>query len=66
LKVISHYAIIGYFKLYYHKLFVVIVGYPIGDYWWLLMTIILMVIDNYSINGYYFLLYWWLLVIILD
>jgi hypothetical protein len=41
LKVISPYVIIGYFKLYYHRLFViiplvVIVVYSISGYWWLL------------------------------
>jgi hypothetical protein len=41
LKVISPYVIFGYSRLYYHKLFVVIllvvlVGYSIGGYWLLL------------------------------
>jgi hypothetical protein len=31
----------------------VIVGYSIGGYLWLLMVIILMVIGGYSINGYW-------------
>jgi hypothetical protein len=30
----------------------VIFGYYIGGYWWLLIDIILMVIDGYFINGY--------------
>jgi hypothetical protein len=30
----------------------VIDGYYISGYWWLLMVIILMVIDGYYINGY--------------
>jgi hypothetical protein len=37
LKIISHYFIIGFLKLYYHRLFV---------------TIILVAIVAYSINGY--------------
>ncbi len=30
----------------------VIDGYPIGGYWFLLMVIILVCIDGYPINGY--------------
>jgi hypothetical protein len=30
----------------------VIDGYSIGEYWWLLMAIILVVIGSYYINGY--------------
>jgi hypothetical protein len=43
-----------------------IVGYFIGDYWWLLVGFLLVVIDSYSINGYcgYFVNgYWWLLMV---
>jgi hypothetical protein len=50
LKAIGPYIIINYSKLYYHKLFmviilVVIVGYSIGGYWY------------YFIGGYWWLLY---------
>jgi hypothetical protein len=31
----------------------VIDGYSIGGYWWVLMTIILVVINDYSIGGYF-------------
>jgi hypothetical protein len=37
----------------------VIDGYSIGEYWWLLLVIILMAINGYYISGY-----WWLLVAI--
>jgi hypothetical protein len=33
-------------------LLVVLNGYYIGGYWWLLIGIILMAIDGYYINGY--------------
>jgi hypothetical protein len=54
LKVLSPYANIGYFRLYYHKLFlgillVAIGGYSIGVYifyWWLLLVILLMAIGG--------------------
>jgi hypothetical protein len=52
LKVISPYVIIGYSKLYYHKLFVVSCGYWWLLYWWLLIIILLVVFSGYSINGY--------------
>jgi hypothetical protein len=51
LKVISPYAIIGCFMLYYHGLFVAI-------YWWLLLVILLVIVGNYSIGGYRWLFYW--------
>ncbi len=35
----------------------IIDGYFIGGYWWLLIGIILMTIGGYSISGY-----WWLLI----
>jgi hypothetical protein len=35
----------------------VVGGYFINGYWWLLMVIILMVIGGYYINGYWWLLY---------
>jgi hypothetical protein len=41
LKVISPYVIIGYYKLYYQRLFVAIIGY------------LLITISAYSIGGYY-------------
>jgi len=31
----------------------VIVGYCIGGYWWLLMVIILMAIGGYYVNGFW-------------
>jgi len=67
LKVISPYAIIGYSRLYYHRLFVVIllvanVGYYINGYWCL--YILLVAIIGYYIGGYWCLFYWWLLVTI--
>jgi len=37
----------------------VISGYFVGGYWWLLMAIILMAISGYFINGY-----WWLLMLL--
>jgi len=37
----------------------VIDGYSIGGYWWLLIDIIIVTIGGYYINGY-----WWLIVII--
>jgi hypothetical protein len=36
---------------------VVIGGYSINDYWWLLVAILLMAIGGYSINGYWWLFY---------
>jgi hypothetical protein len=35
----------------------VIGGYSINGYWWLLVAIILMGIGGYSINGYWWLFY---------
>ncbi len=60
LKVISPCTIIGYYRLYYHRLFVVIllvanVGYSIGAYF----------INSYSIGGYWLFFYLWLLMVIL-
>ncbi len=46
-------------------LLVVINGYFIGGYQWILLFILLMVIGGYSINGYYISGYWWLLMTIL-
>ncbi len=43
----------------------VINGYFIGGYQWILLFILLMVIGGYSINGYYISGYWWLLMTIL-
>jgi hypothetical protein len=40
LKIISPYAIIDYFRLYYHKLFVPIIGYSIGGYWCLYIILV--------------------------
>ncbi len=37
----------------------VIDGYYIGGYWWLVIDIIIVTIGGYYINGY-----WWLIVII--
>ncbi len=51
----------GYFRLNYHKLLVVIIGYYINGYWcgyfingycWLSYCQLLMVINGYSIGGY--------------
>jgi hypothetical protein len=39
---------------------VVINGYYINGYWWLLMVILLMTIGGYFINEY-----WWLLMVII-
>jgi len=65
LKVISPYVIIGYYRLYYHGLFVAIIlvaisGYFIDVYiffWWLLLVILLVAISDYSIDGYWCLFY---------
>jgi hypothetical protein len=35
----------------------VIGGYFINGYWWLLIVIVLMTIDDYSINGYWWIFY---------
>jgi hypothetical protein len=53
----------------------VISGYFINDYWWLLVAILLMgivgyckplmVVSDYFINEYWRLFYWWLFFIIL-
>jgi hypothetical protein len=71
LKAISPYAIIGYFRLYYHKLLWLF-------YWWLLMVINgyfklnyhkllwlfyykpLIIILSVTIDGYFINSYWWL------
>jgi hypothetical protein len=38
-------------------LLIVIDGYFIGEYWWLLTAILLVAISGYSIGGYWWLLY---------
>ncbi len=56
LKAVSPYIIIGYSKLYYHKLFVAIGTYSIDVYifyWWLFIALLLMVIILVDINGYF-------------
>jgi len=65
--------VICYFRLYYCRLFgvillVAIVGHSIGGYcwsfhWWLLLIISLVAIGTYLIGVYKF--YWWLLVVFL-
>jgi len=45
-------------------LLVNILGYFIGDYWWLLVAILLMTISSYYIGGYFRLNYHRLLMVI--
>ncbi len=45
-------VISGYSKLNYHRLLMVIDGYFIGGYWWLLIATILVTILLMDIGGY--------------
>jgi hypothetical protein len=63
LTTISPYVIIGYYRLYYHELFVVIglVAISANIFYWCPLLVNLLV----AIGRYWLLFYWWLLVVIL-